>query len=156
MPAAVATVRWMLPAESDAEDDHRMTLALVEQTLVCQDCKQPFAFSIAEQAFYAERGFRQPARCPDCRARRRAERHAEVIKSHESSSGVAWQEGFGNYGGAPSANAGRTRRGSRSTGPRFAYPAICSSCGRDTEVPFPPRHGRPVFCRECFEARRGR
>jgi CxxC-x17-CxxC domain-containing protein len=134
-----------------------MTLALVEQTLVCQDCEQPFVFSIAEQAFYAERGFRQPARCAGCRARRRAERHAEVIKALDSPCAVAWHEGFGNFGGGGATNGnGRTRRDRRSAGPGFAYPAVCSACGRDTEVPFAPRHGRPVFCRDCFEARRGR
>jgi CxxC-x17-CxxC domain-containing protein len=133
-----------------------MSFALVEQSLVCQDCEQSFAFSIAEQAFYAERGFRQPARCPECRARRRAERHAEVIKSHDSPSALNWNEGLGNYGGAPGAGSNRSRRHTRANGPRFAYPAICSACHCDTEVPFPPRHGRPVFCRGCFDARRGK
>src|SRR5688500_11321180 len=98
-----------------------MAFALVEQTLVCQDCEQSFVFSIAEQAFYAERGFRQPARCPECRAKRRAERHAEVIRAHESPCTVVWQEGFGNYGGvASTVGNGRARRGARTSGPRFA------------------------------------
>jgi CxxC-x17-CxxC domain-containing protein len=30
----------------------------------------------------------------------------------------------------------------------------CSQCGKDTTVPFRPTQGRPVFCRECFQARR--
>jgi CxxC-x17-CxxC domain-containing protein len=133
-----------------------MTLALIEQILVCQDCGQTFPFSVPEQAFYAERGFRQPNRCPDCRMLRRAERHAEVIRSHESAAAVGWQEGLGNYGGTPSTNSPRTRRTARTNGARFSYPAVCSGCGRDTEVPFPPRPGRPVYCRECFETRRAR
>jgi len=32
--------------------------------------------------------------------------------------------------------------------------AICSQCGRETTVPFRPTQGRPVFCRECFQARK--
>jgi CxxC-x17-CxxC domain-containing protein len=28
----------------------------------------------------------------------------------------------------------------------------CSSCGKETTVPFKPTQGRPVFCRECFQA----
>jgi CxxC-x17-CxxC domain-containing protein len=28
--------------------------------------------------------------------------------------------------------------------------AICSSCGKQTTIPFRPTQGRPVFCRECF------
>lgn len=34
--------------------------------------------------------------------------------------------------------------------------ASCSSCGRETTVPFKPTQGRPVYCRECFQQRRGR
>ena len=33
---------------------------------------------------------------------------------------------------------------------RQMFPAICAECGRDTEVPFEPREGRPVYCSECF------
>ena len=32
--------------------------------------------------------------------------------------------------------------------------AVCSQCGKDTTVPFRPTQGRPVYCRECFQARR--
>jgi CxxC-x17-CxxC domain-containing protein len=34
--------------------------------------------------------------------------------------------------------------------PRQMYPAVCAECGKDTEVPFEPREGRPVYCSECF------
>lgn len=30
--------------------------------------------------------------------------------------------------------------------------AVCSACGKETTVPFKPTQGRPVFCRECFQA----
>lgn len=33
---------------------------------------------------------------------------------------------------------------------RQMFPAVCAECGRDTEVPFEPREGRPVYCSECF------
>ena len=32
---------------------------------------------------------------------------------------------------------------------------VCSHCGKETTVPFRPTQGRPVFCRECFQERRG-
>jgi len=133
-----------------------MALAFVDQTLVCVDCHQPFVFSVAEQAFYAERGCRQPVRCPDCRAKRRAERNAEAIRAIESLSHTA--EPLTGSGGFCSSMlaGGRGRRNGKAAGPRFAYPAICTACGRQTEVPFSPRNGRPVFCRECFDLRRGR
>ena len=33
---------------------------------------------------------------------------------------------------------------------RQMFPAICAECGKDTEVPFEPREGRPVYCSDCF------
>ena len=33
---------------------------------------------------------------------------------------------------------------------RQLYNVKCSNCGKDTQVPFQPAEGRPVFCRECF------
>jgi CxxC-x17-CxxC domain-containing protein len=96
-----------------------------DQTLVCRDCGREFIFTAGEQVFYAERGFVPPTRCVSCRATRRAERQQM---------GDAGQR-------QPSA-------------PRQMYPATCANCGRDTMVPFEPRSGRPVYCRECFERQR--
>ncbi|MBA7507533.1 hypothetical protein ES706_06252 [subsurface metagenome] len=41
------------------------------------------------------------------------------------------------------------RRYGRS-GPRVMYKAICADCGKECEVPFEPREGRPVYCGECY------
>jgi len=30
------------------------------------------------------------------------------------------------------------------------FPVTCAHCGRDTEVPFEPRQGRPVYCSDCY------
>ncbi len=35
---------------------------------------------------------------------------------------------------------------------RQMYPAVCASCGKDCEVPFEPRNGRPVYCSDCYGA----
>jgi CxxC-x17-CxxC domain-containing protein len=35
---------------------------------------------------------------------------------------------------------------------RQMYPAVCATCGIDTEVPFEPREGRPVYCSPCYTA----
>jgi CxxC-x17-CxxC domain-containing protein len=32
---------------------------------------------------------------------------------------------------------------------------MCSNCGKETTVPFKPTQGRPVYCRECFQGKRG-
>jgi len=42
------------------------------------------------------------------------------------------------------------RRSSRSGEARTMYPVVCDACGKETEVPFEPRSGRPVYCNECF------
>jgi CxxC-x17-CxxC domain-containing protein len=39
--------------------------------------------------------------------------------------------------------------------PRVMYDAICAECGKPTQVPFEPKEDRPVYCSECFAARRG-
>jgi CxxC-x17-CxxC domain-containing protein len=35
---------------------------------------------------------------------------------------------------------------------RQMYPVVCAQCGKETEVPFEPRQGRPVYCSECYNA----
>lgn len=100
-----------------------------DKTLVCRDCGQEFVFTAGEQAFYAEKGFtNQPSRCPDCRRANKARR--EGGSSFHSSGGY----------------------GARAE--REMHPAVCSSCGKDTMVPFLPRNDRPVYCQECFQAQR--
>jgi len=42
-----------------------------------------------------------------------------------------------------------------SSGIRQMHRAICSSCGRECEVPFKPSGNKPVFCSSCFEKNRG-
>ncbi|OYT61613.1 hypothetical protein B6U81_02600 [Thermoplasmatales archaeon ex4484_30] len=49
----------------------------------------------------------------------------------------------------------RTENGNR-FGKREMHKAICADCGAETEVPFKPTEGRPVYCRECFRKRRPR
>ena len=39
--------------------------------------------------------------------------------------------------------------------PSQGTPVICSGCGQPTTVPFEPRGDRPVFCRDCYQARKG-
>ncbi|MFH1775280.1 MAG: zinc-ribbon domain containing protein [Chloroflexota bacterium] len=33
---------------------------------------------------------------------------------------------------------------------RRMFPATCADCGKDCEVPFEPREGRPVYCSDCY------
>ena len=34
--------------------------------------------------------------------------------------------------------------------PRQMFAAVCAECGKETEVPFEPRDGRPVYCSDCY------
>lgn len=40
--------------------------------------------------------------------------------------------------------------GGASSGPRQMFPAVCGECGKETQVPFEPRQGKPVYCSECY------
>ena len=53
-------------------------MAFQDQTLKCQDCGKDFVWTAAEQEFYAQKGFQNaPLRCPECRAKRKADRIAQ-------------------------------------------------------------------------------
>ena len=61
------------------------------------------------------------------------------------------EKGFENEPGrCPACRA--ARRASRRT--REMFEVVCDECGRTTPVPFQPTEGRPVYCRDCFEAHR--
>lgn len=51
----------------------------------------------------------------------------------------------------PQCRAQRRRaRGEQDPATRQLYPAVCAQCGAETQVPFQPRLGRPVYCSDCF------
>jgi CxxC-x17-CxxC domain-containing protein len=35
---------------------------------------------------------------------------------------------------------------------RQMFPVVCAECGKQTEVPFEPREGRPVYCSDCYSS----
>lgn len=57
--------------------------------------------------------------------------------------------GFGRGGGG-----GGFRRDN--FGPREMHKITCSECGNEGTVPFKPRQGTPVYCRDCFAKKNGR
>jgi len=42
----------------------------------------------------------------------------------------------------------------RNYGNRTMHKATCADCGNECEVPFEPKEGRPVYCRECYKKHR--
>ena len=98
-------------------------MSFQNKTLSCADCGAAFDFTAEEQEFFQTKGFtNEPKRCPSCRAKRKSE-----------------QGGSGSYGGSSSYGS-----------PRQMFAATCASCGKQTEVPFEPRSGRPVYCSDCY------
>ncbi len=55
--------------------------------------------------------------------------------------------GGGGYGGGGGGGYDRPRR--------EMFPATCSQCGKETQVPFQPRGDKPVYCSDCFSKQRG-
>lgn len=52
---------------------------------------------------------------------------------------------------------GKSRGGDRSTDREVRmFKAVCSDCKKSCDVPFKPSSDKPVFCRDCFSAKRDR
>jgi CxxC-x17-CxxC domain-containing protein len=115
-----------------------------DRTLTCRDCGKQFTFTAGEQEFYQTRGFSEPTRCADCRAARKSSQSGGGYGSRDSSRSSSY--GSGGYGGSRSGSSD-----SRSGGTKQMYKVKCANCGIDTEVPFEPRSGRPVYCRDCYQ-----
>ena len=102
-------------------------MSFEDKSLQCSDCGTTFTFTAGEQEFFDSKGYtNEPKRCPECRQGRKAER----------------------YGRGSSGGSGYGR------GPREMFPAVCAECGKETEVPFEPREGRPVYCSDCYSKTR--
>jgi CxxC-x17-CxxC domain-containing protein len=107
---------------------------MADKTLTCRDCGNSFTFTEGEQDFYAQKGYSEPSRCPDCRAAKKANR---------DSGGYGGSYGGGSYGGG-SYGGGYSRE-------RTMTQVVCANCGKDTEVPFVPRGDKPVYCSDCYK-----
>lgn len=96
-------------------------MSFVEKSLQCSDCGTSFTFSVEEQEFFAKKGYTNEPK--RCPSCREAKR--------------GQRSGGGGGGGRP-AN-------------RQMFPAVCAECGTETQVPFEPREGRPVYCSRCYD-----
>jgi CxxC-x17-CxxC domain-containing protein len=133
---------------------------VADKTLTCSDCGMEFAFTEREQAFYAEKGFSEPRRCPSCRASRKAARSSDgggYGGGSSYSSGGGYDSGYGGGGGGGYSAGGYSSGGygQRSSAPREMFDATCSNCGKEARVPFRPTNGKPVYCSDCFRSMRG-
>ncbi len=114
---------------------------MADKILQCRDCGTSFTFTEGEQAFYSQKGYSEPLRCPTCRAAKKASR-----------SGGGYGDSYGNGGGYSSYGNG----GGYSRPERVMTQVTCANCGKETEVPFVPRGDKPVYCSDCFAQMGGR
>lgn len=120
---------------------------MVEQLteIECAECGSFFMMPPAERAFRREHGMSRPELCPVCRSQRRANRHADVVSGYDQPDSGA------------SRGPIRVRKlAVGGPGGSKMYNATCDQCGGPARVPFIPRGDRPVYCRDCFNARKGR
>ena len=96
-------------------------MSFVDKSLQCSDCGADFTFSAEEQELFATRGYTNEPK--RCPSCRQAKR--------------TQRNSFGSFGGSRSS--------------RQMFPAVCADCGTETEVPFEPREGRPVYCSRCYD-----
>jgi CxxC-x17-CxxC domain-containing protein len=116
-----------------------MSVSFKDKTLLCLECGAEFEFSAAQQQEYSARGFTsEPKRCKTCRERRRETApHPRPPREPRHPPGE--------------------HRAVHAPGPRrpvTLHPAVCTACGAETQVPFRPIEGRPVYCRSCHDQRR--
>ena len=95
-------------------------MSFEDKSLQCADCGATFTFSVEEQEFFASKGYTNEPK------RCLSCREARKADRYGSSSGNGYRP------------------------PRQMFPAVCAQCGKETEVPFEPREGRPVYCSDCY------
>ncbi len=95
-------------------------MSFQDKQLQCSDCGATFNFSAEEQEFFQTKGYTNEPK--------RCPTCRQARKTERYGSG-----GSGSY---------RPRR--------QMFAAVCAQCGKETEVPFEPREGRPVYCSECY------
>jgi CxxC-x17-CxxC domain-containing protein len=96
-------------------------MSFVDKSLQCSDCGADFTFSAEEQELFATRGYTNEPK--RCPSCRQAKR--------------TQRSSFGGFGGSRSS--------------RQMFSAVCADCGTETQVPFEPREGRPVYCSRCYD-----
>ncbi len=151
-------------------------MSLSDATLPCIDCGQPFVFTVSEQMYYASRRLiNAPSRCATCRAKHKAKREASRDVETSQSQWLTCRDcsaqfeftgneqqfyasrGLNTPTRCPNCRAANKAQPRGNTGtytgqPRQMYDAICADCGIQTQVPFQPRPGRPIYCRSCYPA----
>ncbi len=51
-------------------------------------------------------------------------------------------------------DARKASRNNNAGGEREMFETVCAECGKPTRVPFIPKSDRPIYCSECYAAKR--
>jgi len=95
-----------------------------DKQIQCAECGNSFTFTAREQEFFASKGYSNEPK--RCLNCRQSRRTQRT--------------------GAEGGQGGH--------GPRQMFSAVCAQCGKECQVPFQPRQGKPVYCSECYSASR--
>ena len=95
-------------------------MSFQDKSLVCSDCGATFTFDAGEQEFFATKGYTNEPK--RCPTCRAARKESQ----------------------------GNRNTNGYNRPIRQMFPAVCAQCGKNTEVPFEPTSGRPVYCRDCY------
>jgi CxxC-x17-CxxC domain-containing protein len=95
-----------------------------DKTIKCVDCGEDFLFTAGEQEFYRDHGLTH--------APTRCKRCRESRKGQRD-------------GGQSAGHGGSSKA---------LFTTTCAECGTETQVPFQPTGGRPVYCRDCFQSKK--
>lgn len=92
-----------------------------DSLIKCIDCQEDFVWTSGEQAFFRDKGLRNPPkRCKSCKQAKNERISAITI-----------------------AQAAGIKQ-------KIEVAVNCASCDKLTTVPFYPSQNRPVYCRSCF------
>jgi CxxC-x17-CxxC domain-containing protein len=90
-------------------------------SVVCFDCGTTFVFSLAEQQEFEVKGHLHAPK--RCPACRQTRKTRQLRNNTFKSPPPGSQ----------------------------LFAATCVQCGKSTQVPFEPKAGRPVYCRDCYQ-----
>lgn len=106
-----------------ADEEACETNGFVDKTIPCIDCSEAFVWSAGEQAFFRDKELTNPPkRCKTCKKAKN--RRLDAIEM------------------------------AKTTGKRHMIEVRvdCAQCSQSTTIPFYPSQGRPVYCRQCYQA----
>ena len=87
----------------------------------CIDCDNFFTITQGEVNYFIQHGLVTPKRCKPCRVARKTNPPIRTSETHRTS-----------------------------VFPTERVSIVCGHCGRDSNVPFKPFPGTPVYCKVCW------